>query len=156
MPKFSAKHTAERHRASILLVWLAGFVVNFLLVLYADVTQYSASGAAPAPSRGAINALYSEVLTLYGPYIASMLGIIVATRRQTAVKSSSSLVAIAVTLSAMVNLMLIYQTLRVTCFHTLYIDDLEEWLHNFYLKTVSLLVSGWFAFYFSSGRPGTE
>lgn len=141
--------TLDRQRWFIISVWFGCLIINAVLILYLDFSQYR---LIPEGSREPFNKLSLDLLAMYAPPLTIMLAIGYA-RKPTRPPCRPSLVAfvMSILLSAVWNGIMIWENAQVSLLHTLDIQSVTGLLPT-WPGALSFLINPFLAFYFSSDQ----
>jgi hypothetical protein len=114
-----------------------------------DWTQYQTGSDQPERWREPINGLYTDLITIYGAPITTMLAIMFAKRAPGIPRGRGPFVS-AILLSSVWNLFLLFQISRLAVFQAVDIHTLTDLMGV--VRSLSFLTNPVLAFYFSSGH----
>jgi hypothetical protein len=143
----------DGQRWRIISVWFVCLIVNLVLILYLDFSQYRSIDAPTEAWREPINKLYLDLLAIYVPPLTTMLAIGFARKPSSSPpQGSSGPYVFAICASLLWNVIVIVQNTRLSVFHTLDIQSFASFL-PILTGGLSFLVAPFLAFYFSSEKP---
>jgi len=137
-------------RRWIISVWFVGLVVNLILILDLDFSQYQPVESPPEAWREPIDKVYRDLLALYAPPLTTMLAIAFARKSNTSSRLQSSAPFVIAILSSLIwNGTVIVQNVRMSLLHALDIQSFASFL-PLLPGELSFLITPFLAFYFSS------
>jgi hypothetical protein len=145
----------DSRRWVITCLWLAFFLINLGLVVYADNVFYAGNAQSLSPNelgdhfRQPIKKLYGDVLATYAFYLTTMLASGFTKKSASGADARLTRFWIVLLISGFWNLLVFWRIFQMTFGHSLDIEALSEWLDSWTKESAWLITPG-LVYYFGS------